>query len=502
MGGSTVKKEWFFDRVCGEQIVVYAEDGKLVEIEGENEKNGAVLGNIYKGKVANVVPGMQAAFINCGMARNCYLPLDEGAARFASYDGSGSSPVRDLKEGDEVLVQVVKAPRGNKGAKVSLDLSLVGKTLIYLPKTDFLGISRKIEDPDIRTALLKEAERQRLPGEGFILRTAAANATRRHLKTECEFLRRIYRSAMEAARTAPVGTAVYREADLPFKVLRDSLGDGATKLYVADKELYERILTFARMRPDLGEKRVVHYTGAESMYKHFGLSEQIFSLSQSMVRLENGAYLIFDRTEAMTVVDVNTGKFTGENDLESTVFETNLLAAREIARQVRLRNVGGIVAVDFIDMTEEEHRTAVTEELERALSFDRSKCRVLPMNDLCVTLFTRKRTSREIASMLLQPCRHCGGRGEELSDLYMALLIRSALLDCFAEGYRSAIVELNDELLKNILKDRYFRSDVMGAWSEKRVYLIPNKEFMQEKFTVRGDNSDALTLPDTAQILY
>ena len=161
MGGSTVKKEWFFDRVCGEQIVVYAEDGRIVEIEGENEKNGAVLGNIYKGKVANVVPGMQAAFINCGMARNCYLPLDEGAARFASYDGSGSSSVRDLKEGDEVLVQVVKAPRGNKGAKVSLDLSLVGKTLIYLPKTDFLGISRKIEDPDIRTALLKEAERQR-----------------------------------------------------------------------------------------------------------------------------------------------------------------------------------------------------------------------------------------------------------------------------------------------------------------------------------------------------
>ena len=221
-----------------------------------------------------------------------------------------------------------------------------------------------------------------------------------------------------------------------------------------------------------------------------------------MVRLENGAYLIFDRTEAMTVVDVNTGKFTGENDLESTVFETNLLAAREIARQVRLRNVGGIVAVDFIDMTEEAHRAAVTEELERALSSDRSKCRVLPMNDLCVTLFTRKRTSREIASMLLQPCRHCGGRGEELSDLYMALLIRSALLDCFAEGYRSAIVELNGELLKNILFGRFFRADVTGAWSEKRVYLIPNKEFLQEKFTVRGDKSDALTLPDTAQILY
>ena len=497
-----MKKEWFFDRVCGEQIVIYAEDGRIVEIEGEDVRGGALLGNIYKGKVANVVPGMQAAFINCGMARNCYLPLDEGASRFSGYDGSGSSPVRDLKEGDEVLVQVIKAPRGNKGAKVSLDLSIVGKTLIYLPKTDFLGISRKIVDPDIRTALLKEAERQRLPGEGFILRTAAANATRRHLKTECEFLRRIYRSAMEAARTAPVGTAVYREADLPFKVMRDSLGDGVTRLYVGNADLYERILTLSRMRADLGEKRVIHYTGAVSMFKQFGLSEQIHSLSQPMVRLENGAYLMIDRTEAMTVVDVNTGKYTGESDLESTVFETNLLAAREIARQVRLRNVGGIIAVDFIDMTEDAHRAAVSEELERALSSDRSKCRVLPMNDLCVTLFTRKRTNREFSTLLLQPCHHCGGRGETLSDFYMALLIRSALLDCFAQGYRSAIVDLNAELLKRLLGDRYFRAEASRDWKDKRIYLIPHGEFMQEDFTVRGDNADTLTLPDNAQLLY
>ena len=497
-----MRKEWFFDRVCGEQIVIYAEDGKIVEIEGESADRGAVLGNIYKGKVANVVPGMQAAFINCGLERNCYLPLDEGASRFASYDGSGSVSPRDLKEGDEVLVQVVKPPRGSKGAKVSLDLSLVGKTLIYLPRTDFLGISRKITDPDIRTALLKEAEHHRAPGEGFILRTAAANATRRHLKTEYEYLRRLYRSTIEAAQSAPVGTAVYREADLPFKVMRDSLGDGVTKLYVANEDLYGRILTLARMRSDLGEKRVVHYTGQQSMYKHFGLSEQVYALAQRMVRLANGAYLIFDRTEAMTVIDVNTGKFTGENDLESTVFETNLLAAREIARQVRLRNTGGIVAVDFIDMNEEGHRTAVTEELERVLSSDRSKCRVLPMNDLCVTLFTRKRTSREIASLLLQPCRRCDGRGEMLSDFYMALLIRSALLDCFAEGYNAAIVELNDELLRNLIAGRYFRADVKGIWQEKRVYLIPNGAFAQEDFTVRGDNAEPLTLPDSAQLLF
>ena len=485
-----MKKEWFFDRFCGEQIAVYAEDGKIVEVGVEDEKEGDVLGNIYKGRVANVVPGMQAAFVSCGMERNCYLPLDEGAAIFSSYDGSGKTGVSELKAGDEILVQVVKPPRGSKGAKVSTELSFVGKNLIFLPRTDFLGISRKIVGEEVRAELLKEADKLREPGQGFIVRTAAVKAGKRHLKTEAEYLKRIYRATMAASKDAPVGTAVYREYDLPVKVMRDSLGDGDAKLYVGDGELYEKVLQLARMRSDLGEKRVVHYTGERSMFTHFKLDEQIFALTGPQIDLENGAYLIIDRTEAMTVFDVNTGRYTGESDLESTVLKTNLLAAKEIARQVRLRNIGGIVAVDFIDMTEEEHRLAVGAALEEALSEDRAKSRVLPMSDLCVTLFTRKRMAGELSSFLLKPCSHCTRQGYVLSDIYMAMRIRAAILNCFADGYRAAIVELNRSLMNKILTERYFSAELEGSWKEKRVYSI------------RGDNAQILTLPDTAQILY
>lgn len=497
-----MKKEWFFDRFCGTQVVVYAEDGKIIEMGVGSDRGGDILGNIYKGRVANVVQGMQAAFVSCGMERNCYLPLDEAAPSTGSYDGSGNSRGQlTLKEGDEVLVQVVKLPRGNKGAKVTCDLSFVGKTLIYLPNTDFLGISRKITDGHMREGLLKEADKLRAKGEGFIVRTAAQDVTKRHLKVESEYLKRMYRAVMETAKTAPVGTAVYREYDLPVKVMRDSLG-GVDKIYVGDPELYEKVVTLARLRRDLSEKQVVLHTGERSMLVQYGLSEQIYTLSFPQVPLANGGYIVIDPTEAMTVIDVNTGKYTGENDLESTVFETNLLAAKEIARQVRLRNIGGIVAVDFIDMSEEEHRGAVDKALEEALQQDRSKCRVLPMTEMCVSLFTRKRTNNELQSFLLKPCPHCTRQGYVLSDLYMAMRIRNAIIEKFAEGFTAAVIELNRDLMNKILAEQYFSKDVKGIWKNKRIYMIPHRTFQEEKFTIRGDNAVVLTLPDDAQILY
>ncbi len=498
-----MKKEWFFDRFCGEQLVVCAEDGKIAEFFVENEKQGDPVGNVYKGRVTNVVAGMQAAFVACGLERNCYLPLNETAPELsAAYDGSASSAPVCLKEGDEILVQVVKPPRGNKGAKVTTALSFVGKTLIYLPATDFLGISRKITDEETRSSLLAAADKLRGKGEGFIVRTAAATATKRHLKIESEYLKRVWRSVREAAKEAPVGSLVYREYELPVKIMRDSLGDGVTGIYVGDRELYEKLLRLVRLRADLNEKKLVLYTGERSMFAQYGLSEQLTALTDQRVEVGKGAYLVIDRTEAMTVFDVNTGKFIGESDLESTVFETNLLAAKEIARQVRLRDIGGIVAVDFIDMADEAHRLAVTEELERSLAEDKAKSRVLPMNDLCVTLFTRKRTGNDVLSFLLKACPHCTRAGFVFSDSFMAIRIRSSLLDCFANGYRAAVVELNRTLMEKILSERYFAAELRSAWKDKQVYLIPHTSFHEEKFIVRGDNSGVLNLPDDAQILY
>lgn len=497
-----MKKEWFFDRFCGEQIVAYAEDGILKDAAVENETAGDDLGNIYKGKVKNVVDGMQAAFVDCGMERNCYLPMDERAAVISSYDG-GEVALREspLKEGDEILVQVVKPARGNKGAKVTRDLSFVGKSLIYLPNNKFLGISRKLPDGELREALLKEVGKFIEGDEGYIIRTAAKDAAKRRLKTEAEYLKRIYRLTLETAASSPVGACVYREYDLPLKIMRDSLGGEVNRIYVGDEELYKRVLRLAKIRPDLDEKKIELNTGERQLFTKFGLWEQFYGLTAPRAELENGAYLVIERTEAMTVIDVNTGRFTGKDDLETTVFETNLLAAREIARLVRLRNIGGIIAVDFIDMQNEEHRAAVEEELQNALSTDKSKTRVYPMSDLCVTLFTRKRTHNDLLAFLLKPCPHCKG-GYVLSDTFMEMQIRSAIMDRFAEGYGAAVVELNRGLLRKILHDGVFTQELKGRWKEKRVYCVPHSTWDEERFTVRGDNSRILTLPDDAQMLY
>ncbi len=498
-----MRKEWFFDRFCGAQVAVYAEDGKIAEAAFEQGNGAELTGNIYKGKVCNLVPGMQAAFIACGLERNCYLPLGEKAALFTSYDGEGNA-VRapDLREGDEILVQIVKPPRGTKGAKVTCDLSFVGKTLIYLPQTDFLGISRKITDPAVRERLLREADKLREKGTGFIVRTAAEDVDRRHLKIESEYLKRVWRSVQRSAQSAAVGDTVHRECDLPLRVMRDSLGGGVTHIYVSGRDMYEKIVQLARMRPDLSERTVKLYTGERSMMREYGIADQLHMLASRTVQLENGGYLVIDKTEAMTVIDVNTGKFVGDSDLESTVFEVNLAAAREIARQVRLRNIGGLVAVDFIDMANEEHRAAVDEALTQALSPDRAKCRVAPMGDMCVTMFTRKRTNNDAADFFLQPCRHCAGLGTVFSDLYLAVSIRADIAERFADDYAAAVVDCNRDLMKHILSGRYLSEDVRGGWAEKRVYLIPHEDWAYEKYTVRGDNAKVLSLPDTAQLLY
>ena len=305
-----MKKEWYFDRFCGRRLAVYAEDGKILEVGVEDEKEQESVGSIYKGRVCNVVAGMQAAFVSCGLNKNCYLPLDENVTALFHYDGSariGSAP--SLKEGDEILVQMVKPSRGNKGAKVTTALSFVGKRLIYLPRTDFLGISRKITDEGTRSRLLAEADALRDPGEGFIVRTAASEATRRELKAESAYLKRICRSVLEASASAPVGTVVYRDSELPVKVMRDSFGAGVTKICVGDRGLYETLLRLVRLRGDFSEKNLVLYTGVRSMFTQFGLDGQVYSLAAPRVEMDNGAYLVIDRTEAMTVIDVNTGKF-------------------------------------------------------------------------------------------------------------------------------------------------------------------------------------------------
>ncbi|MBQ4268826.1 MAG: Rne/Rng family ribonuclease [Clostridia bacterium] len=501
-----MKKEWFFDCYCGQRFAALMEDGELVEFTAEKKQNAVLVGNVYKGKVTNVLSGMNAAFINCGLAKNCYLSTDETYADYTKYDGTfedDGAPLANLKEGDEVLVQITKPPRGTKGAKVSTRLSFVGKRLIYLPNTDFMGISRKITDEALREKLLQDAEEMRAPdkSDGYILRTQAPFATKEQLEKEAAYLKKLYSDMLEAAKNAAVGDLVYSDDDLPVRTMRDSFGDEISVMHVGNRESYERLLKLVRLREDLPMDKLQLYTGNRSMFREYGISDLLTQVTQPTVPLKSGGYLVIEQTEALTVIDVNSGGFIGEKRLEDTVFQVNLEAAIEIAKQVRLRNIGGIVVVDFIDMTEEEHKLAVNAKLAERLSLDRAKCNVLPMSELCLTQFTRKRLGNELSEYLVRPCPYCEGNGSVAADISLFTALRDDLLDCFANGFNTVIAHINEKVAKRIFEDGVFAEEMQGVWKNKRVYLVPHKTYREDYFTVKGDASALPTVPENAQLL-
>lgn len=510
-----MNKEIFFGFSCGQNFSVAVADGKIVELDFESENNKNIVGTIYKGRVVNVLPGMQAAFVNCGLRRNCYLSTDETRTEYSAYEsvsdkkadgGEGQSAAKEaplsLKDGDEVLVQVVKPPRGGKGAKVTTKLSYVGKSLIYLPGDSFMGVSRKIEDDELRENLVFMMNSLKAENEGMIIRTCAPDSDRKKLKKELDFLRSIDKDVRNKFASARVGDVLYTDGDLYNRTMRDLFGDSVSAVYVDTEENYNILKNILALYPKSFERKLVHYKGAEDMLSKFGLIDQITGLFRPEVPLESGGYLVIDKTEAMTVIDVNTGKYTGNESLEDTVFKTNIEAAHEIARQVRLRNIGGIITVDFIDMSSETHKELVTKELDGALKKDKTKCRLLPMNEFCVSQFIRKRINHDIIGLEMTPCPNCEKRGYVMSASFVALRISVAVSSCIANGYTGIIVELNESVLKSIFENRWFTPLVKGKWKDKRIYLIPDRDLNVERFTCRGDNSGVLHLPDNAKILY
>lgn len=502
-----MKKQLYFDRHSGLSFSALMEEGKLIELGVENEERKEIVGNVYKGKVVNVIESMNAAFINCGLERNCFLSLSGGEtfADSSKYETKSKAKRKSLplklNEGDEVIVQVVKNPRGNKGAKVTTKLSFVGKNLIFLPGTDFLGISRKISEAELRDNLLFMVDSMRGKGDGLIVRTVAPYATATRLKEEVEYLRSLYHSVLEKNKTAKVGAILHREYDLHVRVIRDSFNDDIERVVVGERSLYEQLISLTKSRPAFQFWNIELYEGECDMFSRYGIAEQVKELSQSTVLLSNGGSLVIERTEALTVVDVNTGKYVGDENLEDTVYATNIAAAREIARQVRLRDVGGIVVVDFIDMLDERHREAVTKELEQCLSRDKVKCKVLPMNELCLVEFTRKRTSNGVASQLLQPCPHCNLNGYILSNEFNVCLIRAAILEKLSQGAHTVVIEMNRGVMEFLISHRMLAND-LARWQDRKVYLVPHRTFHQEKFTVAAYGAGKKArLPEDAELL-
>ena len=494
------KKTLYFDSFCGYTVSVISENGKVTEFNFETSTPSCAVGNIYKGVVESVLPGMQAAFINCGLERNCFLSAEDALLDSDKYEGTSETPAKmpELKEGDEVFVQIVKLPVGKKGAKVTTHISLVGNYLIYMPTTPFIGVSRKIADEELRYNLAYSAKKLKEGEEGLVVRTAAPYAKNDSIKKEYGYLKNLYAELKEKSKTATVGQLLYADASLPVRVMRDVLSKDVDKIIVGNAKLKEHFDGLMNLYPPETRRQVILHDTGKDMMDELGIANQILSIASPKVELDNGGYLVIEKTEALTVIDVNTGKFTGDYNLEQTVYHTNILAAREIARQVRLRNIGGIVVVDFIDMDSETHNKALVEELERRLKTDKAKCTVSPMSKFGLVEFTRKRIGSSPLHYMVKPCKYCKEAGYTLTEEYILIGFRAKLLNVLCGGAKEIRVDLNAEILLKLLSWKALLDDLKAHANGVKIYAVPHKTYHEEQINFRTENfeipSDAVKI--------
>jgi ribonuclease G len=399
-----------------ETRVAIVENGAVQELHIERTLERGLVGNVYLGKVARVLPGMQSAFIDIGLERAAFLHVADLHAHGAA-PGRGDAPLppieRQVFEGQSLVVQVIKDAIGTKGARLSTQVSIAGRMLVFLPHDRHIGISQKIGSPELREQL--RARMTKLAGTedgGFILRTNAEEATDEDLADDIAYLRKTWAAIRERSQRQPAGTLLHQDLSLAQRVLRDLTHEATQTIRIDSRLQFDVLRAFGETYMPGAVGKLDLYRGERPIFDLFGIEEEIARALARRVDLKSGGYLIIDQTEALTTIDVNTGGFVGARNFEDTIFKTNLEAAGAIARQLRLRNLGGIIIVDFIDMVREEHQQAVLAELRKQLSRDRTRTTVSGFTQLGLVEMTRKRTRESLAHMLCQPCPTCEGRGQ------------------------------------------------------------------------------------------
>ncbi len=500
-------KTIYISAVRGRRRVALTEGGELIEFHTEREAlGGKIVGNIYKGQVANVLSGMQAAFVNIGLIKNAFLYTGDDTLvekEDVPQSPSDEPPRLKVKEGDEIMVQVVKDQFGTKGARVTMDISLPGRLVVLMPHAGYVGVSKKITDEAVRERLCATVTALKPEGAGFVVRTAAAQSTDAEIKADMDFLLESYRQICERFECSQPPATLHEEGDLVFRTIRDMFSEDVERVVVNDErvfgEVQSTVLKISPRRSDV----VRLYEGTEEMFAHFNLMEQIEGLLERKVPLKNGAHLVIDKTEALTIIDINTGKYVGSSNLEETVYSTNLLAAMEIARQIRLRNIGGIIICDFIDMVSEEHRDEVLRVLSQHLQRDRIRTTLLGMTGLGLVEITRKKTHNEISSVLLQSCPYCQGDGAVHSAEFVCFKIRARLYsELTADGVLGAVLFVSPEIADYIQRSRYFSPDIERRWQDKRIYMVTRPGTHMESFELKAVKTPVFDLPEGARLLY
>lgn len=400
-----------------ETRVAYVENGVLHEVHIERARRRGLVGNVYKGRVSRVLPGMQAAFIEIGLERTAFLHASDIVQTTAEKQGNGirstEAIMELLREGQDVIVQVVKDPMGTKGARLTTQISIPSRYLVYMPGADHIGVSQKIED---------ETERQRLkdiinkyaaefdPG-GYIIRTVGEGVGDDAIYSDMRFLQRFWNAIKEHSDTDASGSLIHEDLPLAMRTMRDLSGTAIEKVRIDSNETFNKVHKFAsKFIPELANC-IEYYPGERPIFDIYGIEDEIRKALERKVALKSGGYLIIDQTEAMTTIDVNTGAFVGHRNLEETIFKTNLEATQAIVRQLRLRNLGGIIIIDFIDMLDPEHRRQVLRALEKNLERDHAKTHISEVSSLGLVEMTRKRTRESLEHVLCETCPTCNGRG-------------------------------------------------------------------------------------------
>jgi ribonuclease G len=409
-----------------ENRVAILEDGNLAELYIEREEK--VIGSIFKGKVQNVLPGMGAAFVDIGLGRNAFLyvddinkqPLNIGDVEI-THGHSGFTINEKVKKGDDILVQIVKEPRGLKGARISTNISLPGRYLILMPTGKYSGVSRKIESADERNRLKGVMKRIRPDGMATVVRTAAAGVSDGELIADLGVLIRMWHGILEMYKRAVSPSLLHKDMNLVYKAARDFITADVDRVLIDDEEEYRKVRDFLQLLGPQYLSRVEHYNSGRNLFDDFKVTEELQKLMKPKINLPSGGSIVIETTEALTVIDVNSGKFTGGRNLEDTIVKTNLEAAAEVARQVRLRDIGGIIVVDFIDMSTESARSKVIKALEDGLRRDRTRATIQSFSNLGLLEFTRKRVGKDLGAQLRGTCPTCSGLGSVMSAQSMAI---------------------------------------------------------------------------------
>ncbi len=490
--------------------IALVENGNLTEFHLQRPTEKGLMGNIYLGRVVRVLPGMQAAFVDIGLERTGFLYVDDiyvppsQMERLANgkhaADESKPGPAGEhydrpsahgfkieelLSEGQEIMAQISKDPIGTKGARLTCQITLPGRNLVFIPQTDHIGISRKIEDEEVRNSLRALIDSLRPEDVGFIVRTVAENAPQDDIVADMEFLMLLWDEIRGRSATARVPSLIYEDLDITLRSVRDLFTSDVDYLIIDNEKSYDALMKFVNTFTPQLKNKISLYRGELPLFEAYGIDVEISKALEKKVWLRSGGYVIIENTEALTVIDVNTGRFVGKNDLNETIFKTNMEAAKEIAYQLRLRDIGGIIIIDFIDMEDELHREELFNTFKEAVKKDKSRINILKLSEFGLVQMTRKRHSENLNQMMCEPCHYCAGEGilKSRRTICYEIFRKISRNSDRADG-TAVTVRVNPRIADMLLKEEELTVDQLETDIRKRLIIAPAKDLHIEKYEI------------------